>query len=182
MNSNTAGDRTIVRRLTPADLERVIALDAKITGRRREGYFQSKLAENLSRAGIEVSLAAETGPAFTGFLLAKVWHGEFGTTEPVAVLDTIGVHPDFRGCGVGSALFEQLRTNLRGLGISCIRTEVSWDERSLVDFFHHERFRPAARLCLEADVDDPVLRERAERRAEAQALEAAEAASLVRRV
>src|SRR5262245_16683189 len=96
------GERTIVRRLTPADLERVIGLDAKITGRRRDGYFQAKLAENLSRAGIQVSLAADTGPAFTGFLLAKVWYGEFGTTEPVAVLDTIGVHPDFRGRGVGA--------------------------------------------------------------------------------
>ena len=34
-------------------------------------------------------------------------------------------------------------------------------------FFHHEGFRPAARLCLEADVEDPVLEERAARRAEA---------------
>jgi len=160
------GVRTVVRRLTPADLERVILLDAKITGRRRDGYFEAKLKENMSRAGIQVSLAAETGPVFTGFLLAKVWYGEFGSTEPVAVLDTIGAHPDFRGRGVGAALFEQLRMNLRGLGISTIRTEVSWDAQTLLQFFHHERFRPAARICLEADVEDPVLRERAERRAE----------------
>ena len=120
----------------------------------------------MSRAGIQVSLAAETGPVFTGFLLAKVWYGEFGSTEPVAVLDTIGAHPDFRGRGVGAALFEQLRMNLRGLGIATIRTEVSWDAQTLLQFFHHERFRPAARICLEADVEDPVLRERAERRAE----------------
>lgn len=159
------GVKTVVRRLTPADLERVIQLDAKVTGRRRDGYFEAKLKENMSRAGIQVSLAAETGPVFTGFLLAKVWYGEFGSTEPVAVLDTIGAHPDYRGRGVGTALFDQLRTNLRALGIQRIRTEVSWDAQALLSFFHHERFRPAPRLCLEADVDDPVLVEREERRA-----------------
>jgi len=161
------GVETVVRRLSPADLERVVALDARITGRRRDGYFEEKVKESLSRAGVEVSLAADTGPQFTGFLLAKVWRGEFGTTEPVAVLDTIGVHPDYRGRGVATALFEQLRTNLRALGISTMRTEVSWDALDLLRFFHHERFRPAARLCLEAEVLDPVLVERSERRAEA---------------
>jgi ribosomal protein S18 acetylase RimI-like enzyme len=162
------GVKTVIRRLTPADLERVVLLDAKVTGRRRDGYFEAKLKENMAKAGIQVSLAAETGGVFSGFLLAKVWYGEFGTTEPVAVLDTIGAHPDFRGRGIGAALFEQLRTNLRGLGIARIRTEVSWDAQSLMAFLHHERFRPAPRICLEADVEDPVLIERAARRAEAE--------------
>jgi len=35
-------------------------------------------------------------------------------------------------------------------------------------FLHHERFRPAPRICLEAQVEDPVLVERAARRAEAE--------------
>lgn len=156
---------TVVRNMTAADIEAVIALDARITGRRRERYLKPKLHDALEKAGIRVSLVAEVGGRFVGFLLAKVWYGEFGSTEPVAVLDTIGAHPDYRGRGVGTALFDQLRTNLRALGIQRIRTEVSWDAQALLSFFHHERFRPAPRICLEADVDDPVLVEREERRA-----------------
>ena len=156
---------TVVRNMTAADIEAVIALDARITGRRRERYLKPKLHDALEKAGIRVSLVAEVGGRFVGFLLAKVWYGEFGELEPVAVLDTVGVHPDLRGKGVGTELLDQLRMNLAALGIRALRTEVAWNDVKLLNFFHHERFRPAPRICLEADVDDPVLVEREERRA-----------------
>ena len=49
----------VVRRLRPSDLEPVIAIDAKATGRRRVGYFELKLEMARNETGIEVSLAAE---------------------------------------------------------------------------------------------------------------------------
>jgi ribosomal protein S18 acetylase RimI-like enzyme len=142
----------VVRGLRPEDLDAVVAIDAKSTGRRREEYFRIKLRQNLAETGIKVSLAAEADGLFRGFLLARVYYGEFGTLEPVAVLDTLGVHPDTRGQGVGHALMEQLLVNLAGLGVRTLRTEVAWEDTSLLGFFHHERFRPAARLCLELPV------------------------------
>ena len=152
-NMNEVTKRAVVvRNLRPADLESVIALDAKNVGRRRDDYFRVKLQQNLAETGIKVSLAAEFDGAFAGFLLARVYYGEFGQTEPVAVLDTIDVHPSFRGHGVGSALLDQLRTNLFGLGVACLRTEVGWDDLTLIGFFQHEGFRPGARLCLDLDV------------------------------
>ena len=141
-----------VRGLKPADLESVIALDARNTGRRREEFFRIKLQQNLQETGIKVSLAAEIDRLFVGFLLARVFYGEFGTLEPVAVLDTIDVHPDFRGQGVGNALLGQLRVNLHALGVATLRTEVGWDEQLLLAFFHHAGFRPAPRFCLELAV------------------------------
>lgn len=141
-----------VRGLKPSDLESVIALDAKNIGRRREEFFRIKLQQNLQETGIKVSLAAEIDGMFTGFLLARVFYGEFGTLEPVAVLDTIDVHPDFRGRGVGQALLGQLRVNLHALHVPALRTEVGWDEQELLGFFHHAGFRPAARLCLDLQV------------------------------
>lgn len=149
-HTNTA--TITVRGLKPSDLDAVIALDAKNIGRRRDAYFKIKLQQNLQETGIKVSLAAELDGIFAGFLLARVYYGEFGTTEPVAVLDTIGVHPDFRGKGVGDALLEQLTVNLRGLNVTTLRTEVGWDEPELLTFFRHEGFRPAARFCLDLDV------------------------------
>lgn len=142
----------VVRGLKPADLERVIALDAKNTGRRREEFFKIKLAQNLAETGIKVSLAAELDGCFCGFLLARVYYGEFGTMEPAAVLDTIGVHPDFRKHGVGTALVRQLRTNLTGLGVQRLQTEVSWDNVDLMAFVQRAGFRPAERFCLDLDL------------------------------
>jgi ribosomal protein S18 acetylase RimI-like enzyme len=153
MNETT--NAVVVRNLRPADLEAVIALDSKNSGRRRDEYFRVKLQQNLAETGIKVSLAAEVDGAFAGFLLARVYYGEFGQTEPVAVLDTIDVHPAFRGRGVGSALLDQLRVNLFGLGVTSLRTEVGWDDLALIGFFQHEGFLPAARLCLDLDLTAP---------------------------
>jgi len=143
----------VIRRLRPADLEPVVALDAKVIGRRRDEYFRVKLEMAKSETGVEVSLAAELDGLFVGFLIARVFYGEFGITEPSAVLEVLGVDPDFRHRHVGSELLRQLRTNLLGLGVRRIRTEVDWDEQSLLGFFHHEGFEPAPRLCLELDCE-----------------------------
>lgn len=147
------GEGAVVRQLRPQDLEAVIALDAKAVGRRREEYFKLKLKQALSDTGIQMSLGAELEGIFVGFLLARVYYGEFGAPEPVAVLDTMGVHPDFRGRDVASDLIDQLRTNLLGLGIRTLQTEVSWQNPGLLAFFQHEGFQPAPRFCLDLDLE-----------------------------
>jgi len=139
----------VVRRLRPEDLERVVRIDAKILGRERAQYFQSVLERNLRDTGVQVSLAAEQDGAFVGYLLARAWYGEFGIVEPYAVLEAIGVHPDFQRCGVGAALLEQLVLNLNALGLRRVRTEVEWRDRELMNFFHRAGFAPASRLCLD---------------------------------
>ena len=144
-----------VRGLRPADLARVVALDALVGGRERRGYFEHKLATNLLDSSVAVSLGAEVDGTLVAFLLARVWTGEFGATEPVAVLDTLGVHPGFQRRGIGHALLDQLATNLRGLRVHALRTEVDWDALELLRFFHHHGFRPAARVCLELDLARP---------------------------
>ena len=145
-------DTVEVRRLHPRDLEAVIRLDSKIVGRRRDEFFKVKLEQALADTGIQVSLAAESDGAFVGFSLCRVYYGEFGSMERVAVLDTLGVNPDFGGHGVGKALLRQLRTNLLGLGITQLQTEVNWSEPDLLAFFQHAGFLPAPRLALDLDL------------------------------
>ncbi len=142
-------ERIVVRRLRPDDLARVVALDAKIVGRERSKYFESVLQRNLRDTGVQVSLAAEQQGLFLGYLLARAWYGEFGTVEPYAVLEALGVHPDFKGLGVGRALLEQLVVNLNGLGLTHLRTEVEWSDQELAHFFQRAGFTPAPRLCLD---------------------------------
>ena len=142
----------VVRNLTARDLDAVITLDAKNIGRRREEFFKLKLQQALSDTGITVSLAAEVKGSFVGFLLARVFYGEFGVTERVAVMDVIDVHPAFRGQHVATALLQQLRTNLAGLGIGVLRTEVGWENTALLGFFHREGFVMAQRVCLDMNL------------------------------
>jgi GNAT superfamily N-acetyltransferase len=149
LDSIANDDSIRIRGLEPSDFDAVVAIDAKNIGRRREAFFQLKLADNLSAGGIRVSLGAELDGIFVGFLLARVFYGEFGITEPAAALDTLGVHPDFQGQGVGAALVAQLKRNLVALRVRSIQTEVSWDDPHLLTFFQHEGFRPAPRFALD---------------------------------
>lgn len=143
-----------VRRLRPDDLDAVIRIDAKNTGQRREEYFKLKLRQALAESGVEVSLAAEVDGLLVGFVLCWVYYGEFGQPEAAAVLDTIGVHPDFAHKGVGDSMLKQLKMNLGALGIPVLRTEVDFSDTRLLGFFHKEGFTPSSRICLDLAIGE----------------------------
>jgi|KBSSwiStaDraftv2_1062776.scaffolds.fasta_scaffold837820_2 ribosomal protein S18 acetylase RimI-like enzyme len=148
-------DAVTVRTLEPRDLDALVRIDQQWTGRTRREYYELKLKESQRDTGVRVSLAAELDGQVAGFLLARVYYGEFGHPEPVAALDTIAAGKAFAGRHVGAALLRQLRMNLRTLGIDRIQTEVDWDQFALLEFFARSGFRPAARLCLELALDRP---------------------------
>lgn len=145
-------DQVLIRSVRPADLDAMVSIDAAATGRRRERFLKLKLTQALEDTGIAMSLVAEWDGHVVGFLLARVYYGEFGVLEPSAVMDVLGVHPDFRGRHVAAALLDQLRTNLLGLGIATLQTEVRWDSTDLLSFFQHEGFTIAPRICLDLDL------------------------------
>jgi GNAT superfamily N-acetyltransferase len=152
-SESPARDQVLVRNLRPEDHDAVVAIDAKLVGRRRDEFFRIKMKQAFADTGIAVSLAAEIDRMLVGFLLARVYYGEFGVSEPVAVLDVLGVPHEFRGRGVGAGLIDQLRTNLLGLGIRTLQTEVAWDSFDLLAFFKNQGFQPAPRFCLDLDLE-----------------------------
>jgi ribosomal protein S18 acetylase RimI-like enzyme len=142
-----------VRELSADDLEAIVRIDAGITGRRRPEYYQRKLNEATRESGIKISLAAETEGMVAGFLLGRLYYGEFGLPEPVAIVDSIGVHPELKGRHIGRALFEQLETNLRAMGIETIQTQVEWNHFELLGFFKTLDFQPVPTLSLQKKLD-----------------------------
>lgn len=155
MGDETSGEqqRVVVRTLETADLDWVVRIDREHSGRNRQAYYEVKLAQAEHDTGIRISLAAMVDDEPAGFLLGRLYYGEFGVPEPVAVVDSIAVSRAHAGQRVGRALMEQLRDNLAALGIETLRTEVDWDQTDLVRFFQRTGFRPAARLCLELRID-----------------------------
>ena len=147
-----ARDRIPVRSMAEADLHALVAIDRRITGRDRVGYFQRMLADALTDSDVRVSLVAELDGVPVGFIMARVDLGEFGRVEATAVIDTIGVDPDYRNRGVGRALVSQLLTNLGTLRVENVRTEVGWQDHDLLVYLDRSGFRPSQQLCFEQDL------------------------------
>ncbi|PNU21044.1 hypothetical protein C2E25_04385 [Geothermobacter hydrogeniphilus] len=141
-------DRVLTRSLQEADLDDVVRIDRKLTGRERGDYYQTKFREMLVESGIRVSLVAERDGIITGFIMARVDYGEFGRASQTATLDTIGVHPAEQGTGVGRALLSQLLNNLATLQVEALRTQVAWEEYELRRFLQRCGFNPSQRLLL----------------------------------
>jgi predicted N-acetyltransferase YhbS len=142
-------DHVEVRNLTRDDLETLVKIDQKVFGQNRREYYRLKLKENLEESSIQVSLLALVEGLPVGFLMASLYYGEFGQVEAAAILDSIGVDPDYHGQKIGRALMRQLKMNLKALNIKTIQTQVDWDQFDLLQFFAREGFQPSRRICLE---------------------------------
>jgi len=142
-----ARDSADVRTLSVKDLDDVARIDQHITGRERRAYMQHALDEALRESGVRISLAARVDGVMAGYVMARADLGDFGRTEPVAVLDTIGVAPEYAQRGVGHALLEQLFFNLDALRIERIETQVEARALELLGFFYGAGFAPGQRLA-----------------------------------
>ena len=138
-----------VRPLRPGDLERVIAIDRALTGSVRRRFIERRLAAAQAAPDDFVQLGVERAGALTGFALGRVLHGEFGTVEPVAVLDTIGVDPSSQGHGCGHALMNGLLDLLRSRGVQAMHSQAEWNSHGMLKFFDSAGFTLAPRVVLE---------------------------------
>jgi GNAT superfamily N-acetyltransferase len=142
-----ARDTADVRSMNQADLGDIARIDRAITGRDRTRYIESQLAEALFDSAVRVSLTARRDGTIVGYLMARADLGDFGRTEPVAVVDTLGVAPEYARRGVGRALLSQLFTNLSALRVERVETVVAQRDLALLGFFQSCGFRQSQQLA-----------------------------------
>jgi len=142
-----------VRSMRRDDLPALVAIDRRITEQDRPAYYARKLEEVFNESAVRVSLVAEIDGHPAGFIMARVDFGEFGHTEPEAVMDTIGVDPRHGHEGVATALLSQLSANLGALRAESLRTEVTWNRFDLLSFLNRMGFRPHRRLALRLELN-----------------------------
>ena len=148
-------DDILVRSLAAGDIDEVVRIDAKITGRQRRDFYERKFQEVLFESGVRLSLIAELDGMVVGFMMARVDFGEFGRTASEAVIDTLGVIKAFRSQRIGHALLAQLLGNLSILRVESVRSEVDWNNFSLLGFLDSCGFTPSQRLALSCDLTRP---------------------------
>lgn len=141
-----ARDKVDLRTLKAEDMDDIIRIDKMITGHRREAYIRELVDEAMTDSAVRVSLVARVGDIAVGFVMARTDFGDYGRAEPVSVLDTIGVDPDYSRQGIGHALLSQLFVNLDGLRVEKVETTAARKDFQLLGFFYDAGFRLSQRL------------------------------------
>jgi predicted N-acetyltransferase YhbS len=148
-----ARDQADVSSLQRSDLDQIERIDRRLTGQDRTAYIERIVNDAMQDSVIRVSLAARVDGAVVGFIMAGVDYGDFGRTEPVAVIDTIGVDPGFTHKHIGSALLSQLFVNLEALQAERVETVVTREDFGLLAFFYNAGFGPSRRLAFVKRLD-----------------------------
>lgn len=149
MSNAAANMESKVRRLRPADLERVIAIDSGHVGEPRRAFFVKRLAHARERPEDFVQVGVARDGELVGFAFARIQHGEFGREQTVATLDAVGVVFGSREAGVGRALMSGLTEALRQQGVRSLQSQADWTNHGLLRFFDASGFHLAPRLVLE---------------------------------
>lgn len=142
-----ARDTAELSAMTQADLPAIVRIDRLLTGRDRSAYMREQLDEALDDSAIRISLVARLDDTVVGYLMARTDLGDFGRTEPVAIVDTIGVDPEYAHRGVGHALMSQLFVNLGALRVERVETIIAPRDLALLGFLYGCGFAPAQRLA-----------------------------------
>ncbi len=135
-----------IRPAHPSDLPAISALDERLTGLSKPGYWKDMLAPDRH------FLVAETDRrALAGFIAGEVRAWEFG--QPAAGwVFAIQVDPKTRLKGVGSALFESLATRFRQAGVTRLRTLVDRKDHLILSFFRAQGMVAGPSLQLDMEL------------------------------
>ncbi len=146
----TPTDELKIRVICKEDIDQVIALDARVTGKERREYYERKFAQVLGNIQhIATSLVAEQDGRILGFIMGDLYLGEFGIPETTATVDTIGVNPEMQRKGIATVLMQEFCDNMKAAGVDRIITHVEWGDWNLLRFFHEHGFVPSHTVSLE---------------------------------
>lgn len=132
-----------IRPLNELDLDAVVAIDEKISGRYRPEVWERRVGYYLRRDP-DASVVAERDGEVIGFMFGEVRSGEFGLEQPTGWIEVLGVDPDRRGRAVGRRMAEAMLEHFRQRGAVQVRTLVDAEMAEIGAFFTALGFEPAS--------------------------------------
>jgi ribosomal protein S18 acetylase RimI-like enzyme len=136
-----------IRPANELDLDDIVSIDEKISGKYRPDFWEGRLTYYLRRDP-EASVVAESGGRVVGFMLGEIRGGEFGLDASTAWVEVLGVDPDHRGGGVGRKMAEAMLARFRVQGATSVRTLVEEGMDGIAGFFRSLGFEPATQKPL----------------------------------
>ena len=140
-----------IRSLRVEDLDAIVAIDEKVLGEKRRDYWEKKL-HMMDEKASQFSLVAEVQGKVLGFILGDISGWEFGVSDTIGWIDTLGVEPAQQKKGLATALAQELIQRLRAMGVKTIYTLVSWNDWDLLQFFHAMGFTRGDMINLELKI------------------------------
>jgi ribosomal protein S18 acetylase RimI-like enzyme len=142
-----------VRPVRRGDLEQVIAIDAAVTGLRKDAYWRSV----YRRYGVPGNaprqfLVAAAGGQVVGYVIGEVRDWEFGS-PPCGWVFAINVDPRARLAGTGTRLLQSLAATFRRAGVRKMRTMLARDNTLILSFFRSQGLTAGSLIPLEMDLE-----------------------------
>ena len=142
-----------VRAARRSDLDRVIDLDATVTGLEKRKYWLSVYRRYGSGQHDEQQfLVALVGGRVVGFVIGEVRDWEFGS-PPCGWVFAIDVDPQARLAGVGTQLLQAISARFKRIGVRKLRTIVALENTLILSFFRAQGMMAGPLIALEMDLD-----------------------------
>lgn len=139
-----------IRLMKAEDFDAVVRIDKEVLNMSRPEYYQQKFAKLvLSKDYVPTSFVAETEDGkVVGFVMGELYIGDYGISQEVGTLDTIGVDPTYQHQHIGEQLINAFLDHLRTLGVRAVNTLVDWNDSKLIRFFSANKFSPSKTINL----------------------------------
>ncbi len=137
-----------IRPMTEADLDGIVAIDEKVLGEKRYGYWRRKVKFSDRQSEV-TGLVAEMDEQIVGFILGELSGQEFRVPYTIGWIDTIGIDPAYQRKGLATALLHRVVENFRQMGVETIYTLVNWSSWDLLQFFKNAGFTRGDMINLE---------------------------------
>jgi len=139
-----------IRAAAPEDLSNISALEGKITGQPKPGYWREMLG-SYGHGDRYFLLAEDEAGKLLGFVLGEIRAWEFGS-DPAGWVFAINVDPDTRQGGIGTALFDAVCERFRAAGVRSVRTMVDRRDHLILSFFRSQGLMAGPSIELEMEL------------------------------
>mgnify|MGYP003474373467 CR=1 FL=1 len=153
LRESTDADAAIeVRAVRRSDLDRVIDLDATVTGLEKRKYWLSVYRRYGSGTHDEQQfLVALVAGRVVGFIIGEVRDWEFGS-PPCGWVFALDVDPQARLAGVGTQLLQAISVRFQRVGVSKLRTIVALENTLILSFFRAQGMMAGPLIALEMEL------------------------------
>jgi L-amino acid N-acyltransferase YncA len=143
-----------IRKITAADSQAIIAIDAIHSGTAKPEYWQARLKPFFERSKnkqLTLGYVAVAEGRVIGYILAEGRAWEFGSPL-CGWIFAIGVDPQCGRKGVGLALCREVCLKFKSLNIRTVRTMVRKDDLDVLSFFRASGFKAGPFIELELEL------------------------------